>query len=146
MMIRKTKRPKTARPAREKVSAVRRQSTETKLPESALTNDAYVKALILELGELIEDAQREVAVTANAALTTLYWEVGRRVRIEVLEGRRAEYGGKLVATIGRQLQSRYGRSFGEKSLHHMIRLQTPSQMRELSPHCGDNCRGVISNS
>ena len=67
LMIRKTKRPKTARTAREKVSAVRRQSTETKLPESALTNDACVKALILELGELIEDAQREVAVTANAA-------------------------------------------------------------------------------
>ena len=105
LFIRKTKRPKSARTVREKVSAVRRQSTETKLPESALTNDAYVKALILELGELIEDAQREVAVTANAALTTLYWEVGRRVRIEVLEGRRA-----------------------------------------LSPHCGDNCRGVISNS
>ena len=62
----------------------------------------------------VEDAQCQVAVTANAALTTLYWQVGRRVRTEVLEGRRAEYGGKLVATIGRQLQSRYGRSFGEK--------------------------------
>jgi len=121
-MIRKTKRQKTTRVAREKVSALRRESAETKLRVSILKNDVYVESLIRELGELIEDAQRQVAVTANAALTTLYWQVGRRVRTEVLEGRRAEYGGKLVATIGRQLQSRYGRSFGEKSLHHMIRF------------------------
>jgi predicted nuclease of restriction endonuclease-like (RecB) superfamily len=87
-----------------------------------LHNDVYVESLIRELGELIENAQRQVAVTANAALTTLYWQVGRRVRTDVLEGRRAEYGGKLLETIGRQLQSRYGRSFGEKSLHHMIRF------------------------
>jgi hypothetical protein len=67
-------------------------------------------------------AQRQVAVTANAALTTLYWQIGRRVRTEVLEGRRAEYGAKLVATLGHQLQPRYGRTFDAKSLHHMIRF------------------------
>jgi predicted nuclease of restriction endonuclease-like (RecB) superfamily len=121
-MTRKTKRTKTARAVRENVPALRRQPTETKLRATVLTNDAYVKSLILELGELIEDAQRQVAVTANAALTTLYWQVGRRVRIEVLEGRRAEYGARLVATLGRQLQSHYGQSFSEKSLHHMIRF------------------------
>jgi predicted nuclease of restriction endonuclease-like (RecB) superfamily len=121
-MIRKTKRTKTAKAVREKVSALRRQPAETQLRVSVLTNNVHVGSLIRELGELIEDAQRQVAITANAALTTLYWEVGRRVRIEVLEGRRAEYGGKLVAAIGCQLQSRYGRSFGEKSLHHMVRF------------------------
>jgi predicted nuclease of restriction endonuclease-like (RecB) superfamily len=121
-MIRKTKRQKATRVAREKVSALRRQSARTKIRMNILHNDVYVESLIRELGELIENAQRQVAVTANAALTTLYWQVGRRVRTDVLEGRRAEYGGKLLETIGRQLQSRYGRSFGEKSLHHMIRF------------------------
>jgi len=78
-MIRKTKRQKTTRVAREKVSALRRESAETKLRVSILKNDAHVESLIRELGELIEDAQRQVAVTTNAALTTLYWQVGRRV-------------------------------------------------------------------
>jgi len=32
-----------------------------------LHNDVYVESLIRELGELIENAQRQVAVTANAA-------------------------------------------------------------------------------
>jgi predicted nuclease of restriction endonuclease-like (RecB) superfamily len=71
---------------------------------------------------MIETAQREVAVAANASLTTLYWQVGKHVRTEALEGRRAEYGGRIVAALGIKLQSRYGRSFGEKSLRHMIRF------------------------
>lgn len=71
---------------------------------------------------MIEMARREVAVVVNVSLTTLYWQVGTRVRAEALEGRRAEYGGQIVAAVGRQLQGRYGRSFGEKSLRHMIRF------------------------
>ncbi len=121
-MTARTKRPKTTRAAREKVPALRRQSTDTKGRANISTNDAYVELLIRDLGEMIESARRQVAITANASLTTLYWQVGRRVRAEVLEGRRAEYGEKLVASLGRQLQSRYGRSFSEKSLHHMIRF------------------------
>jgi hypothetical protein len=69
-MIRKTKRQKTTRVLREKVSALRRESAETKLRVAILKNDVYVESLIRELGELIEDAQLQVAVTANAALTT----------------------------------------------------------------------------
>lgn len=121
-MTARTKRPKTTRAAGEKVPAPRRQSTDTKVRANISMNDAYVKLLIRDLGEMIEGARHQVAIAANASLTTLYWQVGRRVRAEVLEGRRAEYGEKLVATLGRQLQSRYGRSFGEKSLHHMIRF------------------------
>ena len=83
-MIRKTKRQKATRVAREKVSALRRQSARTKIRMNILHNDVYVESLIRELGELIENAQRQVAVTANAALTTLYWQVGRRVRTDVL--------------------------------------------------------------
>jgi hypothetical protein len=58
-----------------KKSPQRRESAETKLRVSILKSDVYVESLIRELGQLIEDAQRQVAVTANAALTTLYWQV-----------------------------------------------------------------------
>jgi KaiC/GvpD/RAD55 family RecA-like ATPase len=86
------------------------------------TLDVSVESLVRDLGQMIETAQREVAVAANVSLTTLYWEVGKHVRTEALEGRRAEYGGQIVAALGLELQSRYGRSFGEKSLRHMIRF------------------------
>ena len=131
-MIRKTKHQKATRVAREKVSALRRQSARTKIRMNILHNDVYVESLIRELGELIENAQRQVAVTANAALTTLYWQVGRRVRTDVLEGRRAEYGGKLLATLTttsfeRSSSGRFGASFWKA---------TPRDLLPSSPqHC-----------
>lgn len=71
---------------------------------------------------MIDVARRQVAVTTNATLTGLYWQIGRRVRTEVLDERRAAYGEVIVSAVGRQLEADYGRGFGEKSLRHMIRF------------------------
>lgn len=81
-----------------------------------------VRRLALDLGRMIESARREVARTANAALTTLYWELGKHIHANVLEGRRAEYGAQIVAAVGRQLEARHGRGFGEKNLRRMIQF------------------------
>lgn len=40
------------------------------------------------------------------------------------EGRRADYGAEVVATVGSHLGSRYGRGFGAKSLHRMVQFST----------------------
>jgi len=89
---------------------------------SAAPDDAQVAALLRDLEQMIEAARQQVAVAANAALTTLHWQIGNRVRSEVLEGRRAEYGARIVSAVGRQLEARHGRGFGEKSLRHMLRF------------------------
>lgn len=91
-------------------------------PASGEPDEVAVSALIRELGAMIDAARKQVAVAANAALTTLYWQIGRRVRTDVLDDRRAEYGGQVVSVVGRQLEARYGRGFGEKSLRHMVRF------------------------
>ncbi|MBI3074432.1 MAG: YhcG family protein [Deltaproteobacteria bacterium] len=52
---------------------------------------------------MIEAARQQVAQAANAALTTLYWQIGTRIRQHILKERRAEYGAEIVATLGRQL-------------------------------------------
>ncbi len=79
-------------------------------------------ALALDIGMMIEEARQQVAQTANAALTTLYWQIGTRVRQDVLQQRRAEYGAEIVAALGRQLEDRYGRGFGQKNLHRMVQF------------------------
>jgi predicted nuclease of restriction endonuclease-like (RecB) superfamily len=83
-----------------------------------------VAVLVRDLGQMIDAARTQVAVAANAALTTLYWQLGHRVRTEVLEGQRAEYGAQIVAAVGRQLETRYGRGFGEKNLRRMVQFAT----------------------
>jgi predicted nuclease of restriction endonuclease-like (RecB) superfamily len=71
---------------------------------------------------MIESARKQVAQTANAALTTLYWQLGRRVSTEILQGDRATYGAQIVAAVGLQLEARHGRGFGEKNLRRMVQF------------------------
>ncbi|RKG75748.1 DUF1016 domain-containing protein [Corallococcus exercitus] len=86
--------------------------------------DLEVSMLVHDLSSMIEAARQQVAATANATLTTLYWQLGHRVLTEVTGGRRAEYGGQIVSAVGRQLEARYGRGFGEKNLRRMVQFAT----------------------
>lgn len=78
--------------------------------------------LLTELRGLILSVRSQVVQTVNAGLTLLYWQVGDRIRKEVLQDKRAEYGQQIVSALGRQLEMEFGRGFGEKSLRHMIRF------------------------
>ena len=79
-------------------------------------------ALVRDIRSLIEEGRSSVAITVNAALTMLYWRVGKRINKEILEEGRAEYGEAIVSTLSRQLQIEYGRGFSVKNLRHMIRF------------------------
>jgi predicted nuclease of restriction endonuclease-like (RecB) superfamily len=120
----KAPRRKPATAGGEKASPAVRETVALGDRAPTLPGDTEVAAFALDLGKMIEAARLQVAVAANAALTTLYWQLGHRVRTEVLEGRRAEYGVQIVAAVGRQLEARYGRGFGEKNLRRMVQFAT----------------------
>jgi len=52
----------------------------------------------------------------------LYWRIGIRVRREVLRGKRANYGEKIVAAVATRLEGEFGRGFGEKNLRRMVQF------------------------
>ncbi|MCK4622876.1 MAG: DUF1016 family protein [Desulfuromonadales bacterium] len=81
-----------------------------------------VPLLFNDIRRMIEETRAAVAVTVNAGLTMLYWQIGKRIGEEVLKGERAEYGAEIVSTLSRQLEEDYGRGFSEKSLRHMLRF------------------------
>jgi predicted nuclease of restriction endonuclease-like (RecB) superfamily len=78
--------------------------------------------LFCEIKSLIEQGRRQVAVTVNATMTLLYWQVGKRLNDEVLKDRRAEYGKQVVATLSQQLTEEYGKGWSEKHLRHCLRF------------------------
>jgi predicted nuclease of restriction endonuclease-like (RecB) superfamily len=78
--------------------------------------------LLAEIRSLIDAARQQVAATVNAELTLLYWWIGRRINIEVLQEQRADYGQQIVATLSAQLTRQYGKGWGEKQLRHCLRL------------------------
>ena len=79
-------------------------------------------SLLGDLRQLIESARSHVAETANAILTTLYWQIGHRIRQDVLQGERAPYGKQIVSALGRELSAGYGSGYSEKNLWHMARF------------------------
>jgi len=80
------------------------------------------RALLGDLRQMILAARQEVARTVDAGLVTLYWHIGQRVRRDILQLKRAEYGKGIVSALGRQLSAEFGRGFDEKSLRHMLRF------------------------
>jgi len=79
-------------------------------------------ALLHELRGLIEQTRATVATTVNAALTMLYWRIGKRIAEDILQGDRAGYGERIVSTLSRQLVADYGGGFSAKNLHRMVQF------------------------
>ncbi len=75
-----------------------------------------------DIRKLIESARSRIATYVNEGLTTLYWQVGVRIRQEILKGKRAQYGEEIVVTVSRQLSIEYGSGFSVKNLRHMVRF------------------------
>lgn len=78
--------------------------------------------LLTEVRQLIIEARQQTARMVNAGLTMLYWQVGDRIRREILGEQRADYGLQIVSALGRQLELEFGRGFSEKSIRHLIRF------------------------
>ena len=96
--------------------------------------------LIAELKDLINQARNRVASTVNAELTMLYWQIGLRIRTEILNNERAEYGKQIVATVSQQLTEEFGKGFERKNIFRMMQFAelfpdteiVASLMRQLS--------------
>ena len=65
--------------------------------------------LLEDIRQMIEATRSAVASTINAGLTTLYWNIGKRMREEILKGERVEYGQEIIASLGQELAKDFGR-------------------------------------
>jgi predicted nuclease of restriction endonuclease-like (RecB) superfamily len=78
--------------------------------------------IVAEVRALIVSARHTMATAVNASLTALYWQIGVRIRRDVLREKRAGYGEEIVAALGRQLETEFGRGFEEKNLRRMVQF------------------------
>src|SRR5262245_20471968 len=90
--------------------------------------------LLKELRALILAARGAVAQAVNSGQVVLYWQVGHRLRTEVLGARRAGYGERIIVAVAERLTAEFGRGYTDKNLRHMIRFSEPSPTGRLSTH------------
>jgi predicted nuclease of restriction endonuclease-like (RecB) superfamily len=96
--------------------------------------------LAADIRAFIEAARLKVAQTVNAELVLLNWQIGNRIRRDILQEARAEYGDQIVSTLSRQLTIEYGAGFSRQSLFHMMRFVDAwpdrMQVKTLAQHLG----------
>lgn len=85
--------------------------------------NAGLGSLLDDIKTLIDQARQQVAVAVNSGLTLLYWQVGQRIRKDILlEEDRAAYGKRILATLSQELTQCYGKGFTESSLNRMVKF------------------------
>ena len=79
--------------------------------------------LFHDIRQLIESARQRAAVAVNAELTLLYWQVGRLIHLETLNGNeRAEYGKQVLVNLAKQLIQQFGRGWSHRNLVNMVKF------------------------
>ncbi len=101
--------------------ATKRSKTE-KLPAPRSASGPAPAKLVKDLRDLIQSTRSGLAQAVNSALVLLYWQVGRRIRTDILESRRATYGEEIVSTLSRQLSAEFGSGYSRPNLFRMIRF------------------------
>ncbi len=76
--------------------------------------------LLGDIRHLIEAAREQTARAVNSTLALMYWQIGKRIREDVLENERAEYGKEILQTLSVELTSEYGNGFTRSSLSRMM--------------------------
>ena len=79
--------------------------------------------LVPELRELIEATRRSVARGVNTALVQLYWQIGARIRKDILTNRRAEYGRAIFVTLSQELVADFGSGYSASNLSRLEQRQ-----------------------
>ncbi len=78
--------------------------------------------LLDDVRTLIQQTRAGVARAVNSALVLLYWQVGQRIRTEVLKEQRASYGEEVCSTLSSKLQQEFGSGFSQANLFRMLRF------------------------
>lgn len=90
--------------------------------QNTFKNSKLTLGLLGDIKNIIDKSRQSLATVINASLVLLYWQVGDRIRREILLEERAEYGRSIVVTLSRQLALEYGNGFADKNLHRMIQF------------------------
>ena len=104
------------------VASARNAPVKPKRSTGAIVRTKPPSVLTSDLRELILSSRQAVARGVNAALVILYWQVGRRIRTDILSEKRAEYGEEILPTLSAKLVPEFGHGFSTRNLARMISL------------------------
>ena len=85
-----------------------------------MKKDVKPGKLVEEIKTIIHEGRQQVAQSINAGLTATYWHIGQRIREDVLQNNRAEYGEQVVVSLSQQLTQEFGKGWSVAQLRHCL--------------------------
>ncbi len=79
-----------------------------------------IKLLSEEVAAMVNESKAQVAQQINAGLTLLYWNIGNRIKAEILKNSRAIYGEEVIQTLSKHLTENFGRGWSKRQLHNCV--------------------------
>ena len=107
---------------RSKPSVTKKKARASRVVKASAPFGLTGAGLLPELRNLIAASRLSVARGVNSALVQLYWQIGYRIRQDILKEKRAEYGAEIVQALTGQLTAEFGRGFSRSNLFNMIRF------------------------
>ena len=95
------------------------------------TSNKDKKVLLNILVTMINATRKRVAVTVNQELTLLYWNIGKTIRTEILNNKRADYGKSIIDDLSIELTNIFGKGFSKRNLHNFIKFCDLFQDKEI---------------
>ena len=75
-----------------------------------------------QISDMIAEARSRAEVAVNSELVLLYWNVGKIIKTQILEGSKPEYGKSVIENLSQELVAEYGRSYNQRNLFHMVKF------------------------
>lgn len=77
--------------------------------------------LYSDVCHIVEGSRQRLAITVNAEICMMHWQIGKRIKDDVLYNQRAEYGKQIVKNLSDKLTAQFGKGWGYEKLKHCVR-------------------------
>jgi Uncharacterized conserved protein len=88
--------------------------------KTELENNTF-HSLAIEVEQLIVQSKNKIVSQVNSSITLLYWNIGKRIKQEILKEQRAEYGKRVFTVLSRELTKAHGKGWSEQQLRQCVR-------------------------
>jgi predicted nuclease of restriction endonuclease-like (RecB) superfamily len=93
--------------------------------------DNLYNTLVIEIKNIIKNAQLKAVNAVNSAMVFAYWEIGKRLVEEEQNGnKKADYGKYLLKNIAQQLSIDLGKNFEERELRRIRQFYLAFPIRD----------------
>lgn len=77
--------------------------------------------LFNDISHIIQGGRQRIATTLNAEICMMHWQVGMRIKEDVLFNQRAEYGKEVLKKLSVELTRQFGKGWSLYKLQHCVR-------------------------